>query len=112
MDCLFDISIPNIIEELSKDRLRSKEAKIEDINFIIDQRGKRKMYIGYEDLKYSKSVNDKILREKRSAVTEALADITLTLLIKICLKILWIKLVMRSLIFLTVVLQKKLNDLA
>ena len=71
MDCLFDISIPNIIEELNKDRLRSEEAKIEDINFIIDQRGERKMYIGYEDLKYSKSVNDKSLREKRSSIAES-----------------------------------------
>ena len=41
MESILDISAPDIIEKIEKDRLRSEQAKQEDMDFLMDQRGLR-----------------------------------------------------------------------
>ena len=67
MESLFDISAPDIIEKIEKDRLRSEQAKKEDLDFLMDQRGPRKMCIGARDEVCDKKVAAKIIRDKRGA---------------------------------------------
>ena len=54
LDRLFDIVQPDWEAQVSKVRLRSKEAIAEDLKFIVDQRGERKMFLAELDLNYQR----------------------------------------------------------
>jgi len=63
---LFDISVPKFEEKIRSDRLRSQEAKDEDIQFFLDQKGERNMYISSElDKAFESSVKNKENRHRR-----------------------------------------------
>ena len=62
-----------MIEEIKKDRLRTKKAKDEDVAFLQDQLGERKFRIGSVDEEYVKTVEEKIRKaeaeERRKIVS-------------------------------------------
>ena len=58
LDSLFDISCPDSENMIKGDKLRSKQAVQEDIKFIKDQRGDRKMSIGKRDEDYDRCIGD------------------------------------------------------
>ena len=63
---LFDISVAKFEEKIGSDRLRSQEAKDEDIQFFLDQKGERNMYISSElDKAFESSVKNKENRHRR-----------------------------------------------
>ena len=63
---LFDISVAKFEEKIGSDRLRSQEAKDEDIQFFLDQKGERNMYISSElDKAFECSVKNKENRHRR-----------------------------------------------
>lgn len=63
---LFDISVKNPEKIISNDRLRSTEAKQEDMAFLDDQKTDRKWYISEDlDEKYQKSLESKQQRAQR-----------------------------------------------
>ena len=65
---LFDISVAKFEEKIGSGRLRSQEAKDEDIQFFLDQKGERNMYISSElDRAFESSVKNK---EKRHRMME------------------------------------------
>ena len=65
---LFDISVAKFEEKIGLDRLRSQEAKDEDIQFFLDQKGERNMYISSELYRaFESSVKNK---EKRHRMME------------------------------------------
>ena len=66
---LFDVAKRDALEEIEKDRLRSEQAKKEDKEFLIDQRGKRQMSMLGEDKNYSKAVQRKVIRDTRGLVS-------------------------------------------
>ena len=68
LDQLFDISAKDAEGDVSNDILRSKEAKLEDQKFLINQRGPRKMEIGSKDNNYDKKVKDKLKRDDEERV--------------------------------------------
>lgn len=69
-DKLLDISVAGIEDKIRGDRLRSQEAKDEDIDFLCDQRSERKMYISEElDEHYENSLKN---RERRFQKIEEL----------------------------------------
>ena len=55
LDDLFDIVSSRWEKDILGDRLRSKEAKQEDLRFIVDQRGPRNMFMEREDKLYEHS---------------------------------------------------------
>ena len=59
---MFDIAAKDAERQIEVDRLRSEEAKREDIAFLLDQRNDRKMVLGTKDEKYESKVNAKIRR--------------------------------------------------
>ena len=61
----FDASHPEAEEIIQKDRLRDDQQKYEDIKFLHDMRGPRTATLGINYLKYSDSVESKLLREKK-----------------------------------------------
>ena len=63
LDSLFDISCSDSEDKIKMDRLRSKEAVVEDMRFLDDQRGDRKMVIGTRDLDFDASVGRKVVRD-------------------------------------------------
>ena len=65
-DQLFDISVKDIEATIMGDRMHSKEAKQEDLEFFNDQKQERKMYISQEtDADYEKSMELKKQRTDR-----------------------------------------------
>ncbi len=63
---LFDISVAKFEEKIRSDRLRLQEAKDEDIQFFLDQKGERNMYISSElDKAFESSVKNKGKRHWR-----------------------------------------------
>jgi hypothetical protein len=63
---LFDISLANFKQKINQDRFRSDNAKYEDIQFYLDQKGERNMYITEElDEVLQNSVKNKNIRLKR-----------------------------------------------
>src|SRR6218665_3695433 len=63
---LLDISCKNIEDKIRADRFSSSDAKLEDIQFIADQRNERKMIISEEnDESYLNSLRDKKLRPEK-----------------------------------------------
>ena len=65
-DQLFDISVKYIEATIMGDRMHSKEAKQEDLEFFNDQKQERKMYISQEtDADYEKSMELKKQRTDR-----------------------------------------------
>jgi len=65
-NCLFDISVPNIEDKIASVRLRSKNAKDEDLLFYKDQKGERKQYISEEfDKNYQEAMINKEQRYQR-----------------------------------------------
>ena len=73
MSSLFDISAADVVAQINKDRLRSEEAKTEDLSFLDDQKGARKMSIGNRDKDYDDSVASKFVRDSRLARVEMVA---------------------------------------
>lgn len=60
---LFDVAHPELEERLREDRIRANlEVRHEDITFLQDQRGPRKMVMGSRDVEYEKK---KALQLKR-----------------------------------------------
>ena len=59
LDMLFDIAAPRAEEVLDTDRLRTDEAKEEDLQFLEDQRGPHKLFIGNRDMQYDNKVKAK-----------------------------------------------------
>lgn len=55
LSLLFDIMPLDVVDTIEKDKKRTKEDKAEDVKFINDQRGPRKMFIGQEDQRYTSS---------------------------------------------------------
>ena len=49
---LFEIMPGDIITTIEKDKKRTRESVMEDISFINDQRGSKKMFIDTADKKY------------------------------------------------------------
>ena len=66
LDSLFDISAPSALDRIKADRLRSEQAVVEDIQFLQDQKGPRKMQVGQRDKDFDKSVGDKKFRDTRT----------------------------------------------
>ena len=66
LDSLFDISCPDSENMIKGDKLRSKQAVQEDIKFIKDQRGDRKMSIGKRDEDYDRCIGKKVVRDSRA----------------------------------------------
>ena len=64
LDTLFDIASQDAEKVIMNDRLRSADTRQEDIDFLRDQRGDRKMGIGSQDTQYKKKVIKKVNREK------------------------------------------------
>lgn len=63
---LLDISVANFQEKIGSDRLRSQEAREEDIQFFLDQKGDRNMYISAElDQAFENSVKGREDRYQR-----------------------------------------------
>lgn len=63
---LLDISVAKFEEKILSDRMRSQEAKEEDIQFFQDQKGERHMYISEElDEEFERSVKRKEDRYRR-----------------------------------------------
>ena len=52
LDTLFDIVSSKWEKEIQDDRLRTKEAKAEDLKFLKDQREQRQMFLDKEDINY------------------------------------------------------------
>ena len=80
---LFDIATPGLEEILKQDRFldndddctlyRKEEGytrKIEDVNFLLDQRGERKMVMGDRDPCYEKRVDTSSLKKKKNLELE------------------------------------------
>lgn len=80
---LFDIAAPDLEEALSKDRIlgkddactvyREKEGytrKTEDLHFLNDQRGDRKMVMGQRDLTYEQRLENSILKKRKKLEME------------------------------------------
>ena len=65
LDTLFDISCSDSEDKIKMDRLRNKEAVVEDMRFLDDQRGDRKMVIGTRDLDFDASVGRKVAIDTR-----------------------------------------------
>ena len=65
LDSLFDISAPDCENRIKADRLRTEQAVKEDIMFLHDQQGSRKMVVGKRDANFDKSVGDKEFRNSR-----------------------------------------------
>ena len=55
LEQLWDISSPKVDQVLKCDRLHNKESRAEDIAFLQDQQGDRKMEIGEVDDRYNES---------------------------------------------------------
>ena len=53
LDVLFDIVSSTWEKEIKDDRLRTKEAREEDLMFLADQRVPRQMYMDKEDTSYT-----------------------------------------------------------
>ena len=77
---LFDIASPDIVEKLQKSRMlglddncsrySTKEGytrKTEDISFLMDQRGVRKMVMGEKDSSYERRVNSNLKKKQKVA---------------------------------------------
>ena len=75
---LFDVATPGLEDMLNKDRIlgkdddctlyREKEGytrKIEDVKFLQDQRGERKMFMGERDQSYEDRVDTSIIKKKQ-----------------------------------------------
>lgn len=63
---LLDISVGKFEEKIGSDRLRSQEARDEDIQFYLDQKIERNMYISSElDKAFESSVKNKENRHRR-----------------------------------------------
>ena len=56
---LFDVASPDAEDKLKRDRLLGDEEAEDDLKFLEDQRGKRKMVMGGLDNKYGKKLDDK-----------------------------------------------------
>ena len=80
---LFDIAAPDLEEALKKDRIlgkdddctvyREKEGytrKTEDLHFLNDQRGERKMVMGQRDPTYEQRVENSILKKRKKLEME------------------------------------------
>ena len=61
---LFDIGVKNLEELVKNDRLRSQEKKDSDIEFLNDQKSKRKMFMEEEDTVYTEKVSKKMKRKE------------------------------------------------
>jgi hypothetical protein len=76
-DKLFDISVPGIEDRIRGDRLRSQEARDEDLDFLSDQKGDRKMYISNElDQDYETSLKNREKRHRKMAELRTQEDKT------------------------------------
>ena len=92
---LFDIASPDIEDKLKKSRIlaidddcpryRAKEGytrKVEDISFLVDQRGDRKMVMGEKDNSYERRVDNNTIKKQQgegsskagSSSNDAVAD--------------------------------------
>ena len=80
---LFDVAAPDLEEALKKDRIlgkdddctvyREKEGytrKTEDLHFLNDQRGERKMVMGQRDPTYEQRVENSILKKRKKLEME------------------------------------------
>ena len=65
---LFDIASPSWAKEISTYRLKDGDEKEEDFNFLVDQRGPRKQYLGEFSAHFAEAVTDK---DTRVAASEA-----------------------------------------
>ena len=68
---LFEIMPGDIITTIEKDKKRTRESVMEDISFINDQRGSRKMFIGTADKKYISTAQISQKRRKQYSKTPA-----------------------------------------
>ena len=67
------IAAPRAEEVLDTDRLRTDEAKEADLQFLEDQRGPRKLFIGNRDMQYDNKVkakSDRIEKKRRYEDTQ------------------------------------------
>ena len=63
LDLLFDIANPKWEKDISADRLKNQEERDEDLKFLVDQRGPRKMYLGQFSDHYAEAFTNKMSRE-------------------------------------------------
>ena len=80
LDKLFDIGSKDAVEEIRTNRLLTKEAKEEDINFYLDQQTTRLAHMSGHDKVFEKKSREKSFREEReermlSSVTAAAAEV-------------------------------------
>ena len=61
---MFDIIADNAEDQIRNDRLRTDKDKLEDIDFLKDQRTERKQRLGKLDGRHAKKVDAKLLREE------------------------------------------------
>ena len=66
---MFDMMPSNVEDLFEKDRLREPEIRAEDIRFVQDQRGERKMKIGKIDKQYVARAEASEIRRKRLQVS-------------------------------------------
>ena len=69
MDHLFDITVPDVMIRIQADRLRTQEARDQNIAFLEDQRDRRigriDVTTGGRDIKYDKAISKKAARQAR-----------------------------------------------
>ena len=65
LDKLFDIGSRDAVEDIRTNRLLSKKAKEEDINFYLDQQTTRLAYMSGYDKVFEKKLKEKSFREER-----------------------------------------------
>ena len=77
---LFEISHSNLEKTLSEDRIRGnlEGRKSEDLSFLQDQRGERKMTMGKSDAEYSKK-KDAQLKRKLGSVPSSSVSVSFCL---------------------------------
>ena len=80
LDKLFDIGSKDAVEEIRTNRLLTKEAKEEDVNFYLDQQTTRLAHMSGHDKVFEKKSREKSFREEReermlSSVTAAAAEV-------------------------------------
>jgi len=67
LSILFDVASPNWEKQITTDRLKSQDEKNEDLKFLIDQRGPRKMCLGKFSTHYAQASTSKMVRSSKSS---------------------------------------------
>ena len=65
---LFDIASGDWEKKIKNDRLKNSEEKNEDLDFLVDQRTLRKMFLGSFSKHYSEAVEKKLEREQSEKI--------------------------------------------